>query len=178
MATNFPTSLDSYATLVDNSDDVLASHPNDRGDAIEALEAKVGVNSSAVTTSHDYKITNLQTINLNILMDGGSSTLPTGIQSDVHIAFAGTITQVTLLADQTGSMVIDIWKDTYANYPPTVADTITASSKPTISSSNKYQDSTLTGWTTSIAAGSILRINIDSVTNITRCVLSLKISRS
>ncbi len=54
MATNFPTSLDSYVTLVDNVDDVLAAHANDRGDAIETLEAKLGINSSAVASSHDY----------------------------------------------------------------------------------------------------------------------------
>jgi len=59
MSTNFPTSLDSYATLVDNVDDVLAAHPNNRGDAIEAIEAKVGVDGSAVTTSHDFLVTNL-----------------------------------------------------------------------------------------------------------------------
>jgi len=32
---------------------------NDRGDAIEALEAKMGIDSSAVTSSHDYKLRNL-----------------------------------------------------------------------------------------------------------------------
>lgn len=59
MSTNFPTSLDSYATLVDNVDDVLAAHPNNRGDAIEQLEIKVGVDGSAVTASHDYLLTHL-----------------------------------------------------------------------------------------------------------------------
>jgi len=59
MSTNFPTSLDSYAALVDNTDNIVAAHPNDRGDAIEALEAKVGVDSSAVSASHDYKFTHL-----------------------------------------------------------------------------------------------------------------------
>jgi len=54
MASNYPTSLDSYITLVDNTDDVLAAHVNDRGDAIEGLEAKVGIDSSAVVTSFDY----------------------------------------------------------------------------------------------------------------------------
>lgn len=54
MTTSFPGALDSYATLVDNSDYVLAANPNDRGDAIEAIEAKIGVDSSAVATSIDY----------------------------------------------------------------------------------------------------------------------------
>ena len=59
MASNYPTSLDAYAALVDNTDGVVAAHPNDRGDAIEALEAKVGVDGSAVATSHDYLLTHL-----------------------------------------------------------------------------------------------------------------------
>ncbi len=54
MSVNFPVSLDSYATLVDNSDDVLAAHANDRGDAIEQLEIKLGVDTSAVATTIDY----------------------------------------------------------------------------------------------------------------------------
>lgn len=54
MSTSYPTAIDSYTTLVDNVDDVLAAHVNDKGDAIEALEAKVGVDSSAVATSFDY----------------------------------------------------------------------------------------------------------------------------
>jgi len=53
-STSFPGGLDSYPALTDNVDDVVAAHPNDRGDAIEALEAKVGVDSSAVVTSIDY----------------------------------------------------------------------------------------------------------------------------
>jgi hypothetical protein len=59
MATSFPTALDSYTTLVDNVDGIVAAHPNDRGDAIEALQAKVGIDSSAVTTSHDYQLRHL-----------------------------------------------------------------------------------------------------------------------
>jgi len=54
MATNFPTSLDSYDTKVDSVTDVVAADINDPQDAIEALEAKVGIDGSAVTTSHDY----------------------------------------------------------------------------------------------------------------------------
>jgi len=112
------------------------------------------------------------------IIDGGGSTITTGIKGDLTIDFACTINQVTLLADQSGSIVIDIWKDSYANYPPTVADTITASAKPTISSSTKYQDSTLTGWTTSISAGDTLRFKVDSVTSIQRVTLTLKVSRT
>jgi hypothetical protein len=74
---------------------------------------------------------------------------------------------------------VDIWKDTYANYPPTDADTITASAVPTITATNiKSEDVTLTGWTTSIAAGNILGFNVDSVTTCTQVTLSLTVRRT
>lgn len=63
MSINYPTSLDtlpnpSSSDLMENATQALdhdQQHAN-ANDAIEALEAKVGVNGSAVTTSHDYKL--------------------------------------------------------------------------------------------------------------------------
>lgn len=73
---------------------------------------------------------------------------------------------VTVLADQSGSIVVDLWKDTYANYPPTDADTITASAPPTLSSAIKSTDSTLTGWTKTLTKGDVLWGNVDSATTV------------
>lgn len=61
MSTNFPSSLDDATTLpVESGSTALATnhvtaHQNMQ-DAMEAVQAKVGVDSSAVTTSHDYKL--------------------------------------------------------------------------------------------------------------------------
>lgn len=59
MATNFPSSLDTLTNPAagdpQNNPSHSAQHAN-ANDSIEALEAKVGINSSAVTTSHDYKL--------------------------------------------------------------------------------------------------------------------------
>ena len=82
-----------------------------------------------------------------------------------------------MLADQTGSIVVDIWKDTYANFPPTDADSITASATPTLSSAIKAQNNTLTGWTTSIVAGDILRFNVDSATTVQRVSIILQVRK-
>lgn len=111
-------------------------------------------------------------------IDGGGSAITTGIKGWVQVDFDCTINQVTLLADQTGSIVVDIWKDTYANYPPTDADSITASAVPTISSGTKSQDATLTGWTTSISAGDVFYFNVDSAATIEKCLVSLKVTRT
>lgn len=122
-------------------------------------------------------VASLKTTTLPFIIDGGGATITTGIKGDLGpIDFACTISIATLLADQSGSIVIDIWKDTYAAFPPTDADSITASAPPTISTATKSQDSTLTGWTTTINAGDILRFNVDSVTSIQRVTLSLKVT--
>jgi hypothetical protein len=115
---------------------------------------------------------------INFVIDGGGITVATGQKGHVVMAFAGEILEVTLLADQSGSIVIDIWKDTYASFPPTVADTITAAAKPTLANQQKYQDATLTGWTKTFAAGDILAFNVDSATTVQRVTLSLKIQRT
>jgi len=109
------------------------------------------------------------------VIDGGGAEIATGISGDLEIPFTCTIDQVTMLADQSGSIVVDIWKDTFANYPPTDADSITAAAVPTISVDTDSQDSTLTGWTTVITEGDTLRFNVDSVTSIEKLTLVLEV---
>ena len=54
---------------------------------------------------------------LTFVIDGGGAAIATGIKGDLEIPFACTINQVTLLADQSGSIVVDIWKDTLRQLP-------------------------------------------------------------
>lgn len=111
MATNFPTSLDSFATLVDGTDYPKAEHPNDRGDAIEALETKVGVDSSTVTGSHDYKIAALDVLTTigDLIVEGAS--VPERLAGGV----AGTILKgkgagvLPAYEDKTHKLFIQAW---------------------------------------------------------------------
>lgn len=120
-----------------------------------------------------------QTTAIGYMIDGGGAAIVAGLLGgSLRIPFAGTIDSVTLLADQTGSIVVDIWKDTFAAYPPTVADSICASAKPTLSSALKSEDTTLTGWTTAIAAGDILRFNVDSAATVQNVTLILKVTKT
>lgn len=113
---------------------------------------------------------------VGVTFDGGGSALVVNSKADIRVPYAGTITAVTMLADQSGSAVVDIWKDTYANYPPTAADSITAAAKPTISADDQSVDTTLTGWTTAITANDCLRFNVDSCSTITRLTLILTVA--
>jgi hypothetical protein len=120
-----------------------------------------------------------QFVAITFIFSAGGGTIATGIAGDLLIPFSCQITEWTLLADQAGTVTIDIWEDTYANYPPTVADSITGSGKPSISPSGIKAQSAPTGWTsTTINAGDILRFNVDAVTLITRLTLTLKAKRT
>lgn len=142
-----------------------------------AIEALAGTTGALKKTAADTWALDDGTTDIVVAHTEGGGVLTTGIIADVHVPFACTITGVFAFADQTGSLVVDIWKDTYANFPPTDADSITGSDPVTISSTNKATDTTLSGWTTSIAAGDVLRFNIDSVTGITRLTVALRVKR-
>ena len=111
-------------------------------------------------------------------IDGGGSAITTGIKGDLVVDFNCIVNSATLLADQSGSIVVDIWKNTYLNYPPVDADSITASTPPTLSGAIKSQDITLAGWTPTITAGDILRYNVDSVATVERVLVALKVTRT
>lgn len=172
-----------YAFAYDSTADSWIVHGNvepflttaDNADLV-AIEALSGTGVAYRTASDTWSLDD-GTCTINVIADNVGNALTTGVISDIEVPFDCTIKGVKLLADQSGSIVIDIWKDTYANYPPTNADSITASAPPTISSTNKSSDSTLTGWTTSVSAGDILRFNIDSITTLTRISLALEVER-
>lgn len=108
-------------------------------------------------------------------ISGSGATITTGSKFGLTVDYACTISQWTIVGDQSGSIVIDVWKLAFnQDNNPTVANTITASAKPTVSSHKGAQSSTLTGWTTSISAGDTLFFNVDSVTSMQFATISLK----
>jgi hypothetical protein len=124
--------------------------------------------------NHTHSLTG----SLGIVIDGAGSAVTTGLKGFLRIPYACVINSVDIVADQTGSAVIDIWADSYANFPPAVGDSIVASAKPTLSSAQKSQNATLTGWTTSLSEGSYLAFNVDSAATVTRITLTLKVTRT
>jgi hypothetical protein len=151
-----------------------ATHNTGGSDPITALSGSVITTGTVASARLPPRVAAV-----GVVIDGGGSVITTGVKGFVEVPFAGTITGVTLLSTDaavtSGSIVVDIWKDTYANYAPTVADTITASAKPTLASAIKAKDTTLTGWTTALAAGDVLGFKVDSVAALTRVALSLTV---
>jgi hypothetical protein len=117
------------------------------------------------------------TLRWDLTGDGG--VIPTGTKYFAAYApWDGEIEEAVVTADQSGSIVFDVWVDSFANYPPTVADTITASAKPTLSSEISSKDTTLTDWTKTFSKGDAFIINVDSASTVTEATLTLAIKKT
>lgn len=167
------------ASEVNSNEDTLYTLVNGNIDNANLdASASIAYTKLALTgTLTDDDVANTADIKLGtitLVIDGGGGVLQTGITGDIEVPFACAITAVTMLADQSTTTTIDIWKDVFANYPPDNADSITASAVPTITADTNSQDTTLSGWTTAVTAGDTLRFNVDANDNATRCTISLK----
>jgi len=128
-----------------------------------------GTSSYASTASYYGEVKTF-----GITIDGGGSTITTGVKGDVVIPFNCTIQSWHLVSNTAGSIVIDVWKDTFANFPPTVLDTIAGTEKPTLFAQQSNSDTNLSSWTASISANDVVRFNVDSVSGISRATLMIK----
>jgi hypothetical protein len=119
---------------------------------------------------------------LEFVIDSGNSVISTGMKTYYEVPFNMQLTAVTLLADETGSIVLDIFKCTFAQFDagtthPVATDRVTASDQPTISGGVSSQDVTLTGWVTLWNKGDIIGVNVNSCSLIKRVTMSLKATR-
>lgn len=108
------------------------------------------------------------------LGDPGGAVITTGVKRKFDMPWGMRVTGWTIYSDQVGSIVLDVWKTPYASAPPTVANTITGSEKPTLAAAQKNQDLTLTTWTTDIAQGDCVAVNVDSCTSIKAVSLTIR----
>ncbi len=122
--------------------------------------------------------TNVSKGAFRITIDGGGSAISNGEKGYISIPYNGTISKWRLMADQTGSITIDLWKDTYGNFPPTSGDSITGTDTPTLSSEQSAESTALTGWTTSVQAGDVVAFNVSGAATLTRVTLIIELNKS
>lgn len=100
---NFPTTLDTLSnpTSTDLLENATAALDHDyqhatANDILEALEAKVGINSSAVTTSHDYKLS---------AVTGSEKALTSGTSTQTVSGLTLTSPQINFGSDANGDLI-------------------------------------------------------------------------
>lgn len=138
------------------------------------VDSSGNVNNQACATSPTTN-QNIRTIGATFTNSG--SALSGTSTACAYLAFAGTIQQVTIIADQSGNATIDVKTVSYSSYTgPGSASSITAAAIPAISAAAKYKDTTLTGWTTSISADTVVCFALSSPATVTNAVVQLKIA--
>ncbi len=102
---------------------------------------------------------------VSIPIGNGVDPLVPGVKNRLELPWDGTIVQWTLVNDAgvATSVVVDLWVDRFANYPPTAADSITGTTPPTLTGAVTARQNVLTGWTADFQKGDWLLANVNSV---------------
>ena len=114
---------------------------------------------------------------LNGSFGAGASALNLGLIGYITIPYSGTITGWQVIGDISGNCVFDVWKSS-AGTIPTVANTITGTEKPTLSSQQINSDLNLTSWTTAVLVGDVIAINLDSASVLNQIWLTIFINKN
>jgi len=115
---------------------------------------------------------------MQVVVAGGGGQISGGATVDIGpMKWGGTWTDWALEGDRTGSIQFDIWKTVFPTVP-TNANSITGSAPPKMTNALTNASSTLTGWTTTFAAGDRLRLHIDSSSKVRQVTLTVNYVRS
>jgi len=114
--------------------------------------------------------------------DGNGSAITAGTKFDIKMPYAALIVGASMLADRSGSVVVEIRKCTYAQYDAgathrATGDKISASAPPTISSGTKSDDTTLTGWTKTFAKDDVIEFYVNSAATIRKLTVVIRTDR-
>ena len=131
-------------------------------------------------TFDDTRIPDTGVAAINYVIDGGGAAITVGTVGFLEVPFACHVNRWTLMGDRHGSFVVDIWRDSYANFPPTDADSMSGTTNmPAISGTVMAQGADLSGWgTQGITGGDILVYHVDSCTAIELCTIALKVTKT
>jgi hypothetical protein len=112
MATNFPEDLDSLVNPQSTDSVQAVSHSAQHAnanDAIEALQAKVGVDGSTVTTSLDYRIAALEggSVDTEAIQDIVGGVLAAGTHNGITVTYDDENNKINLSATYSNEMAMD-----------------------------------------------------------------------
>lgn len=126
-------------------------------------------NGDGPTANQNYR-------DISVVFDGGGSALSGTTTRCREVSFGGTINQYTAVADVSGSATITIKTAPYSSYTGPASASDISNGGEVLSSAAKMQDSTLTGWTSSLNAGSVVCGVLSSPSTISWLQVTLRVS--
>lgn len=166
VATITATSLGTLNISTTNLTSTLVSATNVNFSGATILDSNINTNADLLLQGFSF------------IIDGGTETIGNGtVKGFALIPFNATVTNLYLIADQTGNIAIDIWKSTYSDTNlPTDGNSIFGS--VVFSLSNAQAMSLSSGFTGSIIANDVIRFNVDSCTTITNCTVGISMRKT
>lgn len=118
----------------------------------------------------------LGVVDVGIIIDGGGGVILAGQKGQVHIPFSLSISKWWVMADQSGSIVVDVLR---ANNAVPSASIVGAGNSPTLSAS-QYTSAAPSGWTsTALAADDWITFSVTgSPSSVTRVTVVLTGTRT
>jgi|TARA_R100000030_G_scaffold24802_1_gene17985 hypothetical protein len=112
---------------------------------------------------------------INYVVDNGSRPMTIGNKGYLTIDVTGNIQSFVLLADNIGTLELDIRKCNFDDFP--AGTSICGNSRPELNNEVKKSDITLTGWTKQLNAGDILQYEVINVsTTLKKFAIALKVN--
>lgn len=129
------------------------------------------------TSSSNIQSSNLGSFGISI--NNGSNVITLGQKGFVKMPYSGFITEWAIMSNMTGNTVIDLWKDSFASFPPTSSDSVVNGNYLTLSNQQINSSNNLVGWTTtSFLAGDVFTFNVLSADTITNLNLTINVTKT
>jgi hypothetical protein len=126
--------------------------------------------AAAITDERPWATSGEPNFNINVVLGNGQEVISTGVKGYLQVPVDCYLTGWQIVGDVSGSCVIGIWKNTYANFPPTSANLILSSAKPTLSSAQKNQN---TNQRLLMNKNDWLAFNVESAATVKQVTVSL-----
>ena len=109
-----------------------------------------------------------------VVFDGQGGVISNGRTAYVQVPYKGTITGWTLVAAQSGSCTVTVFKDTFLNFPPVSPGDNIFGTQPALGG---VQTNSATGLSVAVASGDWIGFTISGVTTVTWVNLTLSITK-
>jgi hypothetical protein len=119
--------------------------------------------------------TNLRIGSCGVTFDGQGGTIANGKTAYVQVPYAGTITAWYIVGNVLGSCTVTVFKDTFANFPPTSPTDNIFVTQPALASA---QTASATGLSVAVTAGDWIGFTISGVTILSWVNLTLSITKT